>query len=129
MSSKKKYYEILELEKNASETEIKKAYRKLSLKHHPDKSSEPGSEERFKEICKAYSTLSDPDKRRDYDLGKEENDEARFGHLSAREFKEALINDVKEFFQENKISEKTLKKLEELGNSFKIYEPYSNCRN
>jgi DnaJ-class molecular chaperone len=137
MPSKKNYYEILGLEKNVSETEIKKAYRKLSLKYHPDKSSEPGTEEKFKEISKAYSILSDSDKRRDYDLGKEENDENRFGDLSASELKEVLINDVKEFFQENRISEKTLNKLEQLGKSFsnseyegfKKYKLYSNCRN
>lgn len=62
------YYEILGLQKGASESEIKKAYRKLAMKHHPDKG---GDEEKFKEIAEAYETLSDSEKKANYD---------RFGH-------------------------------------------------
>lgn len=61
-------YTVLGLEKNASDDEIKAAFRKLAMKHHPDKNH--GSEEaerRFKDITAAYETLSDPDKRRMYD--------------------------------------------------------------
>lgn len=59
-----KFYQVLGVEKSASEAEIKKAYRKLAIKHHPDKG---GDQEVFKEICRAYEILSDPDKRRAYD--------------------------------------------------------------
>lgn len=71
--SKRDYYEVLGLGKNASAEEVKRAYRRLALKHHPDKN--PGkhteAEEKFKEICEAYEVLSDPQKRQTYD---------QFGH-------------------------------------------------
>ena len=59
-----KYYEILEINKNATPEEIKKAYRKLALKHHPDKG---GKEEQFKKLAEAYEVLSDPISRKQYD--------------------------------------------------------------
>lgn len=59
------YYERLGLDKNATQEEIKKSYRKLVMKCHPDKF--PGKEEDFKKITEAYETLSDPDKRKEYD--------------------------------------------------------------
>ena len=70
--SKRDYYEILEVTKSAGETEIKKAYRKMAIKYHPDKN--PGNneaEENFKEAAEAYEILSDPQKRQRYD---------QFGH-------------------------------------------------
>ena len=71
MSEKKDYYEILGVNKDASEQEIKKAYRKLAIKWHPDKNpdNKKEAEERFKEISEAYSVLSDPKKRQEYDYG------------------------------------------------------------
>jgi len=67
----KDYYASLGLERGASEAEIKKAYRKLAHKYHPDVSKESGAEARFKEIAEAYQTLKDPEKRAAYDqLGK-----------------------------------------------------------
>jgi len=63
----KDYYKILGLEKSASDNDIKKAYRKLALKYHPDKNKSPGAEEKFKEIAEAYEVLSDPKKRNIYD--------------------------------------------------------------
>lgn len=72
MASKRDYYEVLGVAKGASADEIKKAYRKLAVKYHPDKN--PGdkeAEEKFKEAAEAYSVLSDPDKKAKYD---------QFGH-------------------------------------------------
>jgi len=70
--SKRDYYEILGITKTATETEIKAAYRKLAVKHHPDKNPDDHTaEEKFKEAAEAYSVLSDAQKRAAYD---------RFGH-------------------------------------------------
>ena len=64
----KDYYEILGLIKGASEGEIKKSYRKLALKYHPDRNPDnPESEEKFKKISEAYAVLSDPQKKKQYD--------------------------------------------------------------
>jgi molecular chaperone DnaJ len=67
MSKKRDYYEILGINKNADKREIKKVYRKLALKYHPDKNKEAGAEEKFKEISEAYAVLYDDDKRKMYD--------------------------------------------------------------
>jgi molecular chaperone DnaJ len=64
----KNYYEILGVSKEATQEEIKKTYRKLALKYHPDKSDDKNSEKKFKEVTEAYSTLSDDEKRREYDM-------------------------------------------------------------
>ena len=63
----KDYYADLGVKRDASPEEIKKAYRKLAQKHHPDVSKEKGAEEKFKEIAEAYQTLKDPTKRAAYD--------------------------------------------------------------
>jgi len=64
----KDYYNILGVDKTASESEIKKAYRKLAMKYHPDHAQgDKGSEEKFKQISEAYAVLSDPEKRKEYD--------------------------------------------------------------
>ncbi|KAL3284710.1 hypothetical protein HHI36_018858 [Cryptolaemus montrouzieri] len=63
----KDYYEILGISKNATDDEIKKAYRKLALQYHPDKNKSPKAEEKFKEVAEAYEVLSDKKKRDIYD--------------------------------------------------------------
>ncbi|XP_010504660.1 PREDICTED: chaperone protein dnaJ 49-like [Camelina sativa] len=68
IKSKKDYYEILGLESNCSVDDVRKAYRKLSLKVHPDKNPAPGSEEAFKSVSKAFQCLSNEDARKKYDV-------------------------------------------------------------
>lgn len=72
--TKRDYYEVLGVGRDATEKEIKKAYRRLAKKYHPDVCKEPGAENKFKEISEAYEVLIDPDKRANYD---------RFGHAGA----------------------------------------------
>src|SRR5260221_3209765 len=69
MATKKRdYYEVLGLNRDASEEEIKKAYRKLAMKHHPDRNPDSkDAEERFKEAKEAYEVLTETEKRRAYD--------------------------------------------------------------
>ena len=70
--SKRDYYEVLGVARSASPDELKKAYRKLALQHHPDRNpDDPAAEEKFKEASEAYAVLADSDKRRQYD---------QFGH-------------------------------------------------
>ncbi|MGZ9413733.1 molecular chaperone DnaJ [Mycoplasma sp. AC157] len=64
---KRDYYEVLEINKNATDKEIKIAYRKLAMKYHPDKNKETDAEEKFKEVNEAYEVLSNPEKRAQYD--------------------------------------------------------------
>jgi molecular chaperone DnaJ len=73
-TEKRDYYEVLGVERNAAGEEIKRAYRKLAVKFHPDKNpDDPHAEEKFKELGEAYDVLMDPDKRAAYD---------RFGHAA-----------------------------------------------
>src|SRR3954469_843446 len=73
-TKKRDYYEVREVVRGASTDEVKRAYRKLAVKFHPDKNpDDPHSEEKFKELGEAYDVLMDPDKRAAYD---------RFGHAA-----------------------------------------------
>jgi molecular chaperone DnaJ len=74
MAEKRDYYDVLGVPKNASEDEIKKAYRTLAKQYHPDVNKDAGAESKFKEINEAYENLSDPQKRQTYD---------QFGHQGA----------------------------------------------
>lgn len=64
----KDYYRLLGVAKDASADEIKKAFRKLAMQYHPDRNNAPEAEEKFKEINEAYAVLSDPEKRKQYDM-------------------------------------------------------------
>lgn len=92
MADKRDYYEVLGIEKASSKDEIKKAFRKLAFKYHPDRNKEPDAEEKFKEISEAYAVLSDNQKKQQYDM---------FGHAGingrySREdiFRGANFNDI-----------------------------------
>jgi len=74
MAEKRDYYEVLGVPRNATEEDIKKAFRTLAFKYHPDRNREDGAEAKFKEINEAYEVLSDAAKRANYD---------RFGHAGA----------------------------------------------
>ncbi len=63
----KNYYDLLEVDKTADEKTIKKSYRKLSKKYHPDVNQEEGAEDKFKDIAEAYDVLSNPEKKQNYD--------------------------------------------------------------
>ncbi|MEQ2303034.1 DnaJ (Hsp40), subfamily B, member 12 [Ameca splendens] len=81
IKSCKDYYQILGVEKSASEDDLKKAYRKLALKFHPDKNHAPGATEAFKAIGNAYAVLSNTEKRRQYDqYGEEQTQPNRHRH-------------------------------------------------
>ncbi len=73
MPEKRDYYDVLGLKKGASVDEVKKAYKELAKKYHPDLNKEAGAEEKFKEILEAYQVLSDPQKKQNYD---------QFGHAA-----------------------------------------------
>ncbi|MCK5867653.1 MAG: DnaJ domain-containing protein, partial [Mycoplasmataceae bacterium] len=67
MANKRDYYEVLGISKDTSAGDIKKAFRKLAMKYHPDRNKEAGAQDKFKEINEAYEVLSDDNKRAQYD--------------------------------------------------------------
>jgi molecular chaperone DnaJ len=91
MAAKRDYYEVLGIERSASEQDIKRAYRKLALELHPDRNpGDPTAEERFKEASEAYSVLCDDDKRATYD---------RYGHAGLQGAG-AGFNDIQDIFSQ-----------------------------
>lgn len=92
--NKKNYYEVLGVPESASQDEIKKAYRKLAVKYHPDKnmsSDKKGAEARFKEISEAYYVLSDAARRSQYDQSRRfGGSSANFAHAQGFDFDEFL---------------------------------------
>ena len=102
--SGKNFYQILGINNSASNKEIKKAYRKLALKYHPDKNKNPNAKEKILEINKSYDTLSDPDKRKKYDI-----------ELNNNSLKKDNFNN-KPYFTQDDI----------FNNVFKIYHLFKN---
>ncbi len=109
----KDYYKALDIADNATETDIRKAYRQLAMKYHPDHNqNEPQSEEKFKEISEAYGVLIDPVKRRQYDL-------FRSAHYSGRSAESSGFNySQKDIFESMFRDEATRKIFEELNREF-----------
>jgi molecular chaperone DnaJ len=97
MSEKRDYYVVLSVSREATDDDIKKAYRQCALKHHPDRNpGDKAAEEKFKEATEAYSVLSDPEKRAAYD---------RFGHAGLNggagfDFNGAGMGDILSHFQD-----------------------------
>src|ERR1039457_5838080 len=82
MAEKRDYYEVLGVDKGAEKKDIKKAYRKLAMKYHPDVSEDQESGGKFKEISEAYAVLSDAEKRQTYD---------QYGHAGMNGFSQEDI--------------------------------------
>src|ERR1700755_420395 len=83
--AQKDYYSVIGVPASASQDEIKKSYRKLAAKHHPDKNpNDPKAAERFKEISEAYQVLGDADKRKQYDQMRQLGAFGGFGGGGAR---------------------------------------------
>ncbi len=104
---KKTYYEILEVDKKASQEEIKSAYRRLVMRYHPDKNKLPEAEEMFKGIAEAYSVLLDPSKRKQYDTDNEprtvlrrKKQEQMWQIIREKREREARTNQMQWKFQE-----------------------------
>lgn len=100
------YYKILEITEKAKYEEIRKAYHKMALRYHPDKCQEEKAEEKFKNVVEAYEVLTDPIKRRRYDLSRKLNDSYDF----------TLPNDILKFSRYF-FSEKNIQKFKSMGNT------------
>lgn len=94
MSTKRDYYEVLGISKDASQNEIKSQYRKLALKFHPDRNKSPEASDHFKEISEAYAILSDPQKRQVYDQYGHAGVEGRYSQEDIFQGGQANFNDI-----------------------------------
>ena len=107
MNAKKDYYKILEINKNAGPEEIRKAYKKLVCKYHPDKNpdNKEESEKKFKDISEAYSVLSNPSKKSDYDsFGRTNFQNFDYNNFDPFSFFNELFKDNKDFEYYNEIN-------------------------
>ena len=96
---KRDYYEVLGVSKSATPEELKKAFKRLAIKYHPDKN--PGNkeaEDKFKEAAEAYEVLNDPQKRTTYDQFGHQGVNSNFGHTG---FNDVNINDIFNVFSNN----------------------------
>ena len=89
------YYEILGIRENADQESIKRAYRSMAKKFHPDRNKEPDAEEKFKKITEAYDNIGDPSKRKEYD--------------NKRNFKDHFFGGFENFNKWNQITKITTK--------------------
>ncbi|XP_039248267.1 dnaJ homolog subfamily B member 9-like [Styela clava] len=113
--SQRDYYEVLGVSRGASKGEIKKAFRKLALKYHPDKNHEPGADEKFREIAEAYKVLSDEAQRRKYD---------QFGHGGLND-EQGGGGNFHEFFNQHFSSRDFFKKFD-FGGDFDDFFHFDN---
>ena len=107
MATKRDYYEVLGVDRKASDDDIKRAFKRLAIKYHPDRNKDPDAGEKFQEINEAYQVLSDPEKRQAYDAGGFDAVDGSFGGgqgfdpFGGANFSGADIDDIiKTFFGE-----------------------------
>jgi DnaJ-class molecular chaperone len=103
MMNQKDYYQILEVEKEASPQRIKEAYRRLAFQYHPDRNREnPSAVEKMKEVNEAYAVLSDPKKRRDYDTFHEQYGPYGYDRFKQRYSEQDIFrgSDIDQIFEE-----------------------------
>lgn len=93
------YYKVLGLERGASEKEIKKAFRTLALKYHPDKSKDPRAVEKFRAVAEAYEVLRDPKRRKQYEDMGHNSFYSNTGYKPKADFKD-LFKDFEDLFKE-----------------------------
>lgn len=99
----KDYYDILGLQKDADHKQVRDAYRKLALQHHPDRNKDnPAAAERMKEINEAYAVLSDPGKRKDYDALKDTFGSSAYGRYRQTHTEQDIFrgSDIQQIFEE-----------------------------